>query len=523
MTEEITILQRHLARERQARKAAENLLEEKSYQLYQTNVELRKLAEQLEERVEERTIELLTANARLQDEIAERMRIECELENARDVALQASRLKSEFLATMSHEIRTPMNGIMGMSELLLDTRLDGEQQEYVTIAYEESRKLLAIINSILDLSKIEAGRVILEEVEFNLLDELWGVLRLLSTKADAKGVALHGTVAANVPNIVIGDPVRFRQILTNLVGNAVKFTNVGRINVSVRAEQSDNDKVHQRLHLSEIEISVQDTGIGMSSEMLSNLFDPFVQADSSTTRRFGGTGLGLSITKRLVNLIGGSLEVESQLHVGSTFIVTLPYRLPNAPHVAQSNYSIGRKRTSADVVPTDNAVCSTDEHKMQKIIREPKILVVEDYINNQRVALAHLKKLGYAADVVENGRSAIDALVAHGDLYQLILMDWQMPVMDGLEATRMIRKMEAETAGHIPIIGMTANAIKGDRERCLAAGMDDYLAKPIHRADLKRILGEWLTDPFFGSDDTHIMHRQSRQTELPMIQTITGV
>lgn len=540
MTEEATVLRRHLERERRARKAAEELLEEKSYQLYQANVALRKAAGQLEERVEERTIELLTANAKLQDEIVARARVEQELAHARDLALQASRLKSEFLATMSHEIRTPMNGITGMTEILLETELDEEQREYVTIVFEESHKLLEIINSILDLSKIEAGKIILEEVEFDPVNEIWGVLRLFTAKADAKGITLRYTSTSNLPALIVGDALRLRQILTNLISNAVKFTQEGEVTLSVSRHQQGQSTLPQRDERAEFQFVIEDTGIGMSPAVLQNLFTPFTQADSSTTRRYGGTGLGLAITKRLVDLVGGQLQVESQPTVGSKFTLILPYRLKevaliekqpttmvaigdgtptksslvtagttfvppvvaiysrlqeyhpwqNGTTVASSEFA-----TQANHVPLDHRAES--QRKGKAVVAAaplPKqILLVEDYRNNQLVALAHLKKLGYDADVAENGQAAIDQLIAHGEQYQLVLMDWQMPVMDGLETTRLIRKMEGNSGQHIPIIGMTANAIKGDRERCLEAGMDDYLAKPIHHSELSRILALWLS------------------------------
>ncbi len=534
MTEEATVLRRHLERERRARKAAEELLEEKSYQLYQANLALRKVAGQLEERVEERTIELLTANAQLQDEIAERLRIEQELEHARDTALQMSRLKSEFLATMSHEIRTPMNGIMGMSEILLGTDLDDEQREYATIAYEESQKLLEIINSILDLSKIEAGKVVLEEREFAPADEIWGVLRLLAPKADAKGITLRYAGTANLPAVVIGDALRLRQILSNLIGNAVKFTAEGGVTVSVTRHQPSHSILPQRRAIAELEFVIEDTGIGMSPLVVQNLFNPFSQADSSTTRRYGGTGLGLAITKRLVDLIGGRLQVESQPHIGSKFVVLLPYRLQEVSATSE----IGAPKTWGAVADTaEQALATTTAPLTPPESMDPddpqpwcngvaghpngstplanslrpcneqaardkdqgedrgdapaQILVVEDYRNNQLVVLAHLKKLGYHAEIAENGQVAVDKLTAQSGQYQLVLMDWQMPIMDGLEATRRIRTMESTGSQHIPIIGMTANAIKGDRERCLAAGMDDYLSKPLKREELHRVLSTW--------------------------------
>ncbi|MFN8442653.1 MAG: ATP-binding protein [Caldilineaceae bacterium] len=492
--DEIAILKRSLERERSARKAAEDFLEQKSSQLYQINQELRALAAHLEERVQERTNELLDINARLQHEIADRIRMESDLAAARDQALQASRLKSEFLATMSHEIRTPMNGIMGMTELLLETALSDEQIEYASVAYEESKRLLNIINDILDFSKIEAGKLVLEKSEFSLPEMVQSVTKLLSSKAEEKEIALFSYVAPDLPQTVVGDSVRLRQILMNLVGNAIKFTNEGEIIIRVqRGKQLPPQLTAGREEpIIPVQMIVRDSGIGMSPETVRRLFDAFIQADSSTTRRYGGTGLGLAITKRLITLMGGEIEVESEPGMGSRFTVTLP--LPIGQH------SIGRNGTLAHVqssrVEVSPAVPQPELLELPapalEVADHPVILIVEDHENNQRVALARLKKLGHEADVTDTGLKAIGIILNNPRRYRLVLMDWQMPEVDGLEATRRIRAAERETGGHIPIIGMTANAMKGDREKCLAAGMDDYISKPFDVEKLRQVLNTWL-------------------------------
>jgi len=409
--------------------------------------------------------QLQEANNRLEHTVQARTR---ELSAARDQAMEASRLKSQFLANMSHEIRTPMNGVLGAAELLRTTELTAEQHSYAEILTNSGQTLLAIINDVLDFSKIEAGRLELDESSFVLREIFANVVKMLASQASGKGLELRLDIEDVVPAAVVGDAGRLRQVVTNLVGNAVKFTDTGHVLVTVSALQQSSAAATIRCEIS-------DTGIGIADEDIPRLFSDFTQVDPSHTRRFGGTGLGLAICDRLVKLMGGEIGCTPNPQRGTTFWFTLPFELPRA---------VDQGRPS----PTTNTVDPPLTEAAGTPPGGPLILIVEDNEINALIMTRMLTLLGYRSHTVRSGADALESVARLH--YAAILMDCQMPVMDGFTTTARLRT-ELAHRPRIPIVATTATATTEDQARCLAAGMDDYLPKPIIISRLAATLGQW--------------------------------
>ncbi|MBU3916547.1 response regulator [bacterium] len=401
-------------------------------------------------------------------DITERKRAEESLIKAKETAEKANKAKDNFMATMSHELRTPLNGVLGIAKLLLLSEMNEQQRKHLESIFNSGNALLKVLDSVLDLARIEANKFELEIVDFDLRKTVDQVIQLFSGSAEIKGVELVYEIKDDVPTTLKGDHNRVGQVLSNIIANALKFTEKGSIVLVVSALEKKKGNITLRFEIS-------DTGIGISKDKLSHIFQSFTQVDSSTTRKYGGTGLGLTIARSIIDLMGGKIGVESELDRGSDFWFEIPF---------------GMSSSTMDKIPE-----STENQQETDIISRAdyKILIVEDDLVSQQVITGMLKQLGYKPSVSPNGMEALDKITRTS--YDLVFMDCLMPEMDGFETTRLVRNHEKslESSKQVPIIALTAKAMKGDREQCLTAGMNDYLTKPLFLHNLQRVLHKFLS------------------------------
>ncbi|MBF0133092.1 MAG: response regulator [Magnetococcales bacterium] len=442
--------------------------------LFEKNQEFEMMTRRLQER-----------NGQLEREIDQRKKLESELLKSRDVATAANRAKSAFLASMSHEIRTPMNAIIGMADLWNENMTAVDQRESMHIIKESGNALLTLINDILDLAKIESGEVKIHEESFlprELVASIFNIMRV--SAVEKKGLRFVKNVDANVPDAVVADPIRIRQIMINLVGNAIKFTDSGSIEISLKAELNDDGKTM-------LIFSVMDTGIGIPQEKMDAVFGAFVQAEETTYQRFGGTGLGLSICKKFINLMGGSITAESTVGLGSRFSVAIPVVAVGGEHPGVSQIGKGAWGEN-DVGLIDLEGANSPGVPSAGFPPDTQILVAEDDPVNQLVIFKMLKRLGIKPDLVQNGLELL--AFAGRKHYDLIFTDIQMPQMDGMESVRILRQREKEgdSDRRVPIVALTAHALEEERESFLCCGMDDYLCKPLRGRELEAMLHRWL-------------------------------